>query len=189
MTRVLKTYNIPFVTTTFQKFNMSAVPAFIKASCDMVLSENGGSVGAGAVININYRGLINNVITFAILTLCIALSFGSDFEKKQPFEMQPATGFQKAKEIQANALFVAAFRGLDKVTTFILKKDLTPIDAGSIAAGSSGQTQLYRALRSGQGSVARLLIEKGASLYWSSTTALHEAARANLHDVPLASQN
>ncbi|KAL6400089.1 FAD binding domain-containing protein [Ilyonectria robusta] len=52
---VLKTYNIPLVSTTFQKFNMSAIPAFIKASCDMVLSENGGTVGAGAVININYN--------------------------------------------------------------------------------------------------------------------------------------
>ncbi|KAF3361263.1 hypothetical protein VdG1_00872 [Verticillium dahliae VDG1] len=51
---VMKTYDVPLVTSTTQVFNESAVPAFIKATCDMVLSED-GSVGAGAVINLNYN--------------------------------------------------------------------------------------------------------------------------------------
>lgn len=51
---VFKTYDIPMVTSTLQVFNQSAVPAFIKAACDMVLSDD-GSVGAGAVVNINYN--------------------------------------------------------------------------------------------------------------------------------------
>ncbi|KAM0276719.1 hypothetical protein ACHAQH_006487 [Verticillium albo-atrum] len=49
---VLKTYDVPLVTSTMQVFNESAVSAFIQATCDMILSED-GSVGAGAVINYN----------------------------------------------------------------------------------------------------------------------------------------
>ncbi|KAH6974564.1 FAD binding domain-containing protein [Ilyonectria sp. MPI-CAGE-AT-0026] len=51
---VLKTYKIPRVTSTLQIFQPAAAPAFIKAACDLALSEN-GAVGAGAVININYN--------------------------------------------------------------------------------------------------------------------------------------
>ncbi|KAI8268252.1 Bifunctional solanapyrone synthase [Colletotrichum sp. SAR11_239] len=50
----LKTYDIPRVTSTFQVFPQDAIPDFIKAACDMVLSED-GSVGAGAVIDMNYN--------------------------------------------------------------------------------------------------------------------------------------
>ncbi|KAI8299942.1 hypothetical protein K4K61_010244 [Colletotrichum sp. SAR11_59] len=50
----LKTYDIPLVTSTLQTFPQDAIPDFIKAACDMVLSED-GSVGAGAVINMNYN--------------------------------------------------------------------------------------------------------------------------------------
>ncbi|KAF0329386.1 FAD binding domain-containing protein [Colletotrichum asianum] len=50
----LKTYDIPLVTSTLQIFPQDAIPDFIKAACDMVLSED-GSVGAGAVINMNYN--------------------------------------------------------------------------------------------------------------------------------------
>ncbi|KAM0325420.1 hypothetical protein ACHAQA_007406 [Verticillium albo-atrum] len=57
---VLKTYDVPLVTSTMQVFNESAVPAFIKATCDMILSED-GSVGAGAVINLNYNTTTKSV--------------------------------------------------------------------------------------------------------------------------------
>ncbi|KAF6803641.1 FAD binding domain-containing protein [Colletotrichum sojae] len=51
---VMKTYNIPLVTSTLQIFPESAIRQFIEATCDMALSED-GSVGAGAVINMNYN--------------------------------------------------------------------------------------------------------------------------------------
>ncbi|KPM43814.1 hypothetical protein AK830_g2783 [Neonectria ditissima] len=51
---VIKTYKIPRVTSTLQIFQQAAAPAFIKASCDLALSDN-SAVGAGAVININYN--------------------------------------------------------------------------------------------------------------------------------------
>ncbi|KAL9948128.1 hypothetical protein D7B24_002378 [Verticillium nonalfalfae] len=57
---VMKTYDVPLVTSTMQIFNESAVPAFIKATCDMVLSED-DSVGAGAVINLNYNASTKSV--------------------------------------------------------------------------------------------------------------------------------
>ncbi|KAF4461796.1 fad binding domain-containing [Fusarium albosuccineum] len=49
-----KTFKAPKVTSTFQVFQESSAPEYIKAACNMVLSDD-GSVGAGAVININYN--------------------------------------------------------------------------------------------------------------------------------------
>ncbi|KAH7250924.1 FAD binding domain-containing protein [Fusarium tricinctum] len=49
-----KTFKARHVTSTFQIFPESATIDYIKAACDMVLSDD-GSVGAGAVININYN--------------------------------------------------------------------------------------------------------------------------------------
>ncbi|KAL6918571.1 hypothetical protein FSST1_010066 [Fusarium sambucinum] len=49
-----ETFKAPLVTSTFQIFEESSAPMFIKAACDMVLSDD-GSIGAGAVINVNYN--------------------------------------------------------------------------------------------------------------------------------------
>ncbi|SPJ83619.1 related to FAD-binding oxidoreductase [Fusarium torulosum] len=49
-----KTFKAPLVTSTFQIFPESSAIDYIKAACDMVISDD-GSVGAGAVFNINYN--------------------------------------------------------------------------------------------------------------------------------------
>ncbi|KAF9872084.1 FAD binding domain-containing protein [Colletotrichum karsti] len=51
---VMKTYNIPLVSSTMQVFPEEAIPEFIKAACNMALFED-SSQGAGAVINMNYN--------------------------------------------------------------------------------------------------------------------------------------
>ncbi|KAJ4258967.1 hypothetical protein NW762_008055 [Fusarium torreyae] len=51
---ILKTYNIPKVTSTIQIFKDKAIPDFTKATCDLVSSED-GAVAAGAVIKIDYN--------------------------------------------------------------------------------------------------------------------------------------
>lgn len=51
---VFKTYHIPKVTSTFQIFDEAHVQAFIKAACDMAITDT-GDVGAGAVINMSYN--------------------------------------------------------------------------------------------------------------------------------------
>jgi hypothetical protein len=51
---VFKAYHVPQVSSTFQIFDQAHAHDFIRAACDMVLTED-GKVGAGAVININYN--------------------------------------------------------------------------------------------------------------------------------------
>lgn len=51
---VLQTYSVPVVSSTYQVFEEAMVERFIAAACDMALSDD-ASVGAGAVININYN--------------------------------------------------------------------------------------------------------------------------------------
>jgi hypothetical protein len=51
---VLKTYSVPLVSSTYQIFDHEHAHDFIRAACKMLLSED-GSVGAGAVVNINYN--------------------------------------------------------------------------------------------------------------------------------------
>ncbi|KAJ0116233.1 FAD binding domain-containing protein [Diaporthe amygdali] len=51
---VLKTYNIPQVASTLQNFPESSIPAFLEATCNMVLYDD-GSVASGAVITLNYN--------------------------------------------------------------------------------------------------------------------------------------
>ncbi|VUC35662.1 unnamed protein product [Clonostachys rosea] len=58
---LLKTYDIPQVTSTMQVYTEKAIPAFIKAACDLALDDH-PSVGAGAVININYNTTTNEAI-------------------------------------------------------------------------------------------------------------------------------
>lgn len=51
---VMKTYSVPVVSSTFQVFAESEARDFIAAACKMALSDD-NSVGAGAVINMNYN--------------------------------------------------------------------------------------------------------------------------------------
>lgn len=51
---VFQTYHIPKVTSTFQIFEEAHVQDFIRAACDMALTDT-GAVGAGAVINMSYN--------------------------------------------------------------------------------------------------------------------------------------
>ena len=51
---VLRTYDIPVVSSTYQIFDESQAKSFIAAACEMAVSDD-GSVGAGAVINMNYN--------------------------------------------------------------------------------------------------------------------------------------
>ncbi|RSM01156.1 hypothetical protein CDV31_011465 [Fusarium ambrosium] len=50
----LKAYDVPLVSSTYQIFDQEHAHDFIRAACEMLLSED-GSRGAGAVININYN--------------------------------------------------------------------------------------------------------------------------------------
>lgn len=56
----LRTFDIPTVSSTYQIFEENHVLSFIEAACNMVLSDD-GSVGAGAVINMNYNATTNTV--------------------------------------------------------------------------------------------------------------------------------
>lgn len=49
-----KTYHVPLVSSTLQVFDEEHAHDFIRAACEMLLSED-GSRGAGAVVNINYN--------------------------------------------------------------------------------------------------------------------------------------
>ena len=51
---VADAFDIPYISTTAQEFNESAVPAFIAATVD--LANNGGpDIAAGSVISITYN--------------------------------------------------------------------------------------------------------------------------------------
>jgi len=56
----IKTFPIPYISTTIQQFNESAVPDFIEATVDLV-NNDFSDVAAGAVISITYNATSKQV--------------------------------------------------------------------------------------------------------------------------------
>lgn len=181
---VLQTYSVPVVSSTYQVFEEAMVGRFIAAACDMALSDD-ASVGAGAVININY-----NVSTKTLTPQVFGLQEGESIPPSHFASFNDIPALRRMHNVTEPVTWHSQFetpnqmfRSVDAVAELSLEAQvrwLMMILAlpSSIIRSSPTQASSTKSIKFGGRHLRMWLMSKGFSLPLSSTLFLARPPRS-----------